>query len=364
MIKGHLITCLDQGEVRSFDENKYVGVGPFYPVSSATDRQIGARLRIMWDVIADLKRARPGDVCFLHSEGEIFGPYVLTSTFKESATMPQVLKSSSITYDYWVTNKALFDDIRMDEYGYVASIEKPRGCNCNGTDLMDLFLSQSRGIFNGVPPRFMYGDTKKVVKPLLYHELLQLLDIVKFNGDWSAIPATTYQTNQLSDISLDLSDYGNRLYCEKLLEAWFMENMFPGGAQYGTVQTVIGDYNYYSNSTYTYYTNFLDVLAYSLDGDYLMSHCDHCNNVNRDFAQEIKILELKRDYISDPSWVVAQVDAYIRWAQAVLNPRATVMGYIVAAGFGQSCQTLKASNPHITFVQYGITTNGLHLQVV
>jgi|GEM_PF-4163311 len=364
MKKGHLITCLDVGEVKTFDENRYVGTGPFYPASTATDRQIGARLRIMWDVVADLKRARPGDVCFLHSEGQIFGPYVLTSTFKESATMPQVLQSSNITYNYWVTNKSLFDDISMDEYGYVASIEKPRGCNDNGTDLMDLFLNQSRGVFNGVPPRFMYGDTKKVVKPLLYHEIIQLLDIVQFNGDWSPIPAAPYQTSQLSDISLDLSDYGNRLYCEKLLEAWFMENMFSGSPQYGAIQSIIGNYNYYANSTYTYYTNFLDVLAYNLDNNYLMSHCNHCHNVNRDFAQEIKIIELKRDYINDPSWVVDQVEAYIRWAQVVLNPRATVVGYVVAAGFGQSCQPIKASKPHIAFIQYGITTNGLRLQRV
>ncbi len=162
MRKGHLINCIDRGKVKAFDENGYVGVGPFYPASNATNKQIGARLRIMWDVVADLKRAGPGDVCFLHSEGQIFGPYVFTSTFKESASMSPILQSLNITYDYWVANKSMFDEISMDdEYGYVASIQKPLGCNDSGIDLMDLFLNQSRGVFNGVPPRFMYGDTKK-----------------------------------------------------------------------------------------------------------------------------------------------------------------------------------------------------------
>jgi hypothetical protein len=364
MTKGHLITCLDKTEVKTFDESGYVGTGPFYPGSDATAKQLGGRLRILWDVIADLKRARPGDVCFLHSEGQIFGPYVLTSSFKESASMPPILRSSNITHEYWVTNKSLFDDINMDEYGYVASIEKPRGCNDKGTHLMELFLNQAKGIFNGVPPRFMYGDIKKVVKPLLYHEIVQLLDIVQFNGDWSPSQASPFQTAHLSDITLDLSDYGGHLYCEKLLEAWFMENMYPDSAQHELIESMIGKYDYYSNSTYTYYTNFLDVLAYDLDSNYVLSHCDHCNSVNRDFAQEIRIIELKRDYIGDPAWVVDQVEAYVRWAQAVLNPRATIRGYIVAAGFGEGYQEMKASKPHIAFIQYKITTNGLNLERV
>ncbi len=166
---------------------------------------------------------------------------------------------------------------------------------------------------------------KKIVKPLLYHELIQLIEMVRFNGDWSPVPATPYQISQLSDISLDLADYGNRLYCEKLLEAWFMENMYSGSSEYGQIQSVIGDYDYYSNCTYTYYTNFLDVLAYDLDNNYNLSNCERCNNINRDFAKNVKIIEIKRDYISDPSRVVDQVEAYIKWAQTVLNPRALLL---------------------------------------
>lgn len=364
MIKGHLINCINMDEVNAFDQNGYVGVGPFYPASTATDRQIGARLRIMWDVIADLKRARPGDICFLHSEGQIFGPYKLTSTFKESASMPPVLQSSNITYEYWIKNKSQFDGISMDEYGYVASIQKPRGCNDGGIDLMDLFLNQSRGVFNGIPPRFMYGDTKKIVKPLLYHELIQLIEMVQFNGDWTPINITPYQTSQLSDISLDLSDYGNRLYCEKLLEAWFMESMYSSTSAFNEIQSIIGNFDYYANCTYTYYTNFLDVFAYNIDSNYNLSSCEQCNNINRDFAENIKIIELKRDYIPNPSWVVNQVEAYMKWAQAVLNPNASVSGYIVTAGYGRNLQSVKNSNPHITFIKYNISGAGLNLEEV
>jgi hypothetical protein len=254
MRKGHLITCLNLGEVKNFDQNRYIGVGPFYPDSSNTDRKVGARLRILWDVIADLKRVRPGDICFLHAEGKIFGPYLFTSTFKESRQMPNILRSANITHDFWIKNKAQFSKISMDEYGYVASIAKPKGCDANGSNLMELFLKQSQGIFNGIPPRFIYGDTKKIVKPLLYHEISQLLEIVEFTGNWTLLPSNNYDTNGLSDIMLDLTDYGGHLYCEKLLEAWFMENMYTGSSYHKIIKQIFGNYDYYANSIYTYYT--------------------------------------------------------------------------------------------------------------
>lgn len=359
MRKGHLITCLNLGEVKNFDQNRYIGVGPFYPDSSSTDRRIGARLRILWDVIADLKRVRPGDICFLHAEGQIFGPYIFRSPFKESHQMPDILRSANITYNFWIKNKAQFNKISMAEYGYVASIDKPKGCNENGSNLMELFLKQSQGVFNGIPPRFMYGDTKKIVKPLLYHEISQLLDIVGFIGDWSLLPGNNYGINGLSDITLDLSDYGGHLYCEKLLEAWFTGNMYPGSLSHKMIDQIFGNYDYYANSIYTYYTNFLDIIVYNIDEGYSIKTCTHCNNVNRDFADKIRVIELKRDYIGDPSWVVDQIEAYIKWARLVLNPKASVDGYIVAAGFGSDYANIKKSKPYINFIQYSVGKNSL-----
>lgn len=82
-------------------------------------------------------------------------------------------------------------------------------------------------------------------------------------------------------------------------------------------------------------------------------------NVNRDFADKIKVIELKRDYIGDPSWVVDQIEAYIKWARLVLNPKASVDGYIVAAGFGGDYANIKKSKPYINFIQYSVGKNSL-----
>ena len=231
---------------------------------------------------------------------------------------------------------------------------------------MDLFLRQSLGIFNGIPPRFMYGDTKKIVKPLLYHEISQLLSIVNFNNDWTLLTDNQFLTDNLNEISLYISDYNGHLYCEKLLEAWFMENMYSASNQYHDIANILGNFNYYSNSIYTYYTNFLDVIAYNISEDYVINNCRNCNNVIRDFANEIKVIELKRDYISDVSIVVNQIKDYMKWANAVLNPRVRVFGYIVATGFNNTYQRVVQNNGNfnIHFLKYQISRGTLNLQEV
>lgn len=364
-MKGHLINCLNIDEVQTFEEERYVGLGPFYPTSRSTKREISTRLRILWDVIADLKRVQPGDVCFLHTKKQIFGPYVFKTGFRESQALPGILRSSNLSLENWWDNRSEFDNIRMQEYGYVASIDKPEGCNSRGADLMELFLRQSRGIFNSVPPRFMYGDTKKIVKPLLHHEVSQMLDIVDFNGDWASSSGPTYPAANLRSICLNLSDYSGCLFCEKILEAWFMENMATTSSQHAEIASLIGNFTYYANSIYTYYTNFLDVMAYNAPQDGL-SRCDRCGGVIRNFANDIRVIELKRGRLADGLKTIDKVGGYMKWATTVLNPTAHVSGYIVAAGFNEEyLDFIEANNESdIHLLQYELENGTLHLERV
>jgi len=364
LLKGHLITCLSTEELHKFEMQRYVGVGPFYPSSSNSKRQVSARLRILWDVIADLKRVQPGDICFLHAEGLIFGPYVFKTGFRESQSLPEILRSINLSLELWWENLDEFNNLNIQEYGYVAAIDRPKGCNSDGVDLMNLFLRQSLGIFNGIPPRFMYGDTKKIVKPLLFHEIPQLLEIVKFNGDWSIISGVAYPINSLSHISLNLSDHDGHLFCEKLLEAWFMENMTTTGSQYKEIVNLIGEFSYYANSIYTYYTNFLDVIAYNIPQDKILQRCEKCRNVIRSFADDIRIIELKRDRLFDELQTVYQVEDYMKWARDVLNPAGKVTGYIVASAFNKEYKNYVKNNKDISLLQYILRKGALYLQQV
>jgi hypothetical protein len=363
-MKGHLITCLDIGEVRRFEAQRFVGLGPFPPESGSSRRKINARVRIIWDVIADLKRVQPNDICFLHTEGLIFGPYIFRSVFYESRNLPPILSSSNLNMEYWWNNPDEFENVSIEEYGYVASIDKPEGCNSVGADLMGLFLRQSLGVFNGIPPRFMYGDTKKIVKPLLYHEIPQMLEMVNFNGNWTVSPGPTYLVDNLNPISLDLNDYGGHLFCEKILEAWLMENMSPTGRQYRELVDLIGNFEYYGNSIYTYYTNFLDAIAYNLPESNTIRRCQRCNNILRDFATAIRVIELKRDRLADGLRTLEQVSGYMEWAIRVLNPRSRTTGYVIASDFDREYRNFVRSNTRndIRLLKYVLENGALHLQ--
>lgn len=363
MYKGHLITCLSIDEIRRFEEELYIGLGPFYPREGSTNRQIGSRLRILWDVIADLKRVQPGDICFFHANGLIFGPYIIKSTFRESLNLPEILKSTNLSYENWIERREEFSDLNINEYGYIASIEIPDGCNRDGIDLMELFLRQSLGIFNGIPPRFMYGDTKKIVKPLLYHELKQLLQIVGFEESLEfTIVDLNEEIDTLDEISLNLTSYNGHLYSEKLLEAWIIQNISANGDHYNELTDLFGNFNYYANSIFTYYTNFLDVIAYNIHEEYDIGNCPNCSNIIRNFANNIKVVELKRDRINNLQTVITQIRNYIRWAQTILNPNTDVTGYIIANGFQENIDQYRQEN--LFFIRYSIENTSLTFEIL
>jgi hypothetical protein len=363
-LKGHLITCLTLDEARRFETRRYVGLGPFYPESNNSKRQILARLRILWDVIADLKRVQPGDICFLHAEGLILGPYIFKSGFYESQDLPSILSSPNLNPENWWSNRDEFENLSVEGYGYVAVLDRPEGCNSGGADLMALFLRQSLGIFNGIPPRFMYGDTKKIVKPLLYHEISQMLEMVDFNGNWTVSPGPMYPLDNLNRISLDLNGYRGHLFCEKILEAWLMENMSPMGRQYQEVVDLIGNFEYYGNGIYTYYTNFLDAIAYNLPESDTLGRCRHCGNVLRNFATDIRLIELKRDRLADGLRTIEQVRGYMEWAVSVLNPRSRITGYLIALGFDEEYRSFLRRNSRndIQLLRYVLENGALYLQ--
>jgi hypothetical protein len=351
-VKAHLVNCLSMLELERFINEGYVGLGPFPPKpGTTTRRQVSSRIRITWDVIADLKRVRPGDMLFLHSEGYLLGPLIFESTFYESENMPSIMRSTNMTVGLWFSQLSSFNTLNFDDYGYVASIAKPMGYTGIRVDIMELFLRQSIGTFNGVPPRFQYGDTRKIVKPLLPHDSVQLLELVQFTGNWSVKSSSNFDTTNLEEIILDLRDYGGHLFAEKILEAWFMENMHPNAPGYKMVCSILGEFNFYANSIYTYYTNFLDVFACNSRKAIELSYCPNCHAMLKDLITKIKIIELKRDTIDNYNSIQRQIRSYQRWAHSVLNPNAEIEGFIVAAGFTTHFRD-EAQKNNLQLIQY------------
>ncbi len=141
-----------------------------------------------------------------------------------------------------------------------------------------------------------------------------------------------------------------------------MENMSSMSMQYDEITNILGQFNYYANSSYTYYTNFLDVIAYNIPENYTQTRCNHCDNVIRDFANDIRVIELKRGYSNVPE-AISQVRGYMKWARAVLNPNSHVTGYIVANGFG-NINEQSINNSGIHLIKYNLNEGELNLELI
>ena len=117
-MNGHIITCQNFAEYERFLEQGFAGVKPI-PVkidSQLTNRKLASKIRTNWDVIADLKRVKAGDHVFLHTEKNIYGPYVTTTTFLESPEMPDCFKSQNLNIGYWLENYDINEDYGSDYF--------------------------------------------------------------------------------------------------------------------------------------------------------------------------------------------------------------------------------------------------------
>ena len=145
-----------------------------------------------------------------------------------------------------------------------------------------------------------------------------------------------------------------------------MENMSPTGGQYREIAELTGPFDYYSNSIYTYYTNFLDVIAYKSPEGMDNPRCDRCGGSVRRLADDVVLIELKREEPDGNLGTISQIQNYMRWARAILNPIASIRGLIVARDFSAEYKAYVGSHPeeNISLIRYELDNGTLHLRPV
>lgn len=366
MAKGHLITCVSKTAYNEFIECGYVALGPFPPKTPTSDSGLRAGLRINWDVIADLKRVEEGDYCFLHARRDqtLYGPFRLGSYFFEMANLPTFLRSANLTFDVWSQARDRLTNITYNDYSYRAVLRKPANIGIRSAPLMEIFLRQALGKVNSIPPRFQYGDTKKVVKPLLHYEIRELCSILGVSldevGEWKDCrPGVEEEIKAGRPIRLDLELEGGEIAFEKVLEAWVMNEMRSAQASQSQLLNLIGEFDYFGNAIYTYYTNFLDVIAYTAV-DETPRRCEHCGSATRNLCEDARILELKKGYLSGEPKEISQLRTYMDWCREILGENAHPEGYLVAASYSEpylerACEVV---GDDVVLLQYTASEDG------
>ena len=345
-MKAHIVTCDSKDRLREFVENGYVGVRPI-PPKKLTERGLLSKLGTNWDIVADLKRVKPGDLIFLHADRSLYGLFAATSCFGEESDTPRVYKSKNLNIRYWTENKEYwpsdienaYDQVREStELCWKAGIQSVEGRYFDKPlDVMDIFRRASVGEIQTIPVRFWY-DGEKTVKPMLQSEKEKIAELLtSFN---SGIPSTRsvqpYDTRDLREITIDLHSYRNKVSCEKILEAYIMENITSDeGTPQAREETrkLVGDVDFFANTVYTYYTNYIDVFCQrKVDGE-----------------NENMVVELKRGAPDPFPKTLEQVTDYASWIRLYMERGAhageKVVSIIVARTINKSYMNWKKKNP-------------------
>ncbi len=351
--------------LQEFIENGYAGVRPI-PPKTLSSRGLSSKLRTNWDIIADLKRVKVGDLILLHVEKGLYGLFRATSCFKEEKSMPNVYKSKNLNLDYWSDNKDYwpsdiekkYNEIRegIDLYWKVGieSVEdmyfdKP-------LDVMEIFKLMSIGEIQTIPARFLY-DGEKTVKPMLESEKGKIIKLLEDsnNGVRSKNFVDSCDMRNFEEIKLDLRSYENTVSCEKILEAYIMENITLNKENvkaHEEVRKIVGEVDFFANTVFTYYTNFIDVF------------CQKRVNEN---SQNV-VIELKKGDLDTFPKTLNQIMDYTEWVQFYMekgvHAEEEIVGIIIARKIDDSYISWKRKNPNsnVKLCKYDFTKDFSYLK--
>jgi hypothetical protein len=365
----HIITCDTKEKFQEFVTKGYAGVRPI-PPKTLTERGLKRKIETNWDIIADLKRVKPGDIIFLHVAKKIYGLFNAASYFMEEESIPDVYKGENLNLPFWIENKSFwmkgmgdreYDEVRESvDYHWKVSIKSSDDLFFDrGLDIMKIFKLKTIGEIQSIPERFLY-DGEKTVKPLLAHDTETIVELLKKENEGvrSTMNIEPYNMSKFQKIKLDLHSYQGELSCEKILEAYIMENITYNGTNlkaHEEIKKIVGDVDFFANTVFTYYTNFMDVF---------------CQRKKEDGSIRNIIIELKKGSTPSPRTenVIEKLQQYMNWVKYFMEKGKHVdnelFGIIIAKRVTKPYIKWKKQNAdsNIKLVEYDFSEDGSYLK--
>lgn len=98
----HIITVESLGMFKKFKAQGYLGVSPRPPGDPKKPILRASAVGTNWDIIADLKRVKPGDTIFVHVKGHhVFGVYEASTHFMEDPQTMRPYRSPDLKKEVW-----------------------------------------------------------------------------------------------------------------------------------------------------------------------------------------------------------------------------------------------------------------------
>lgn len=327
-MNAHIINCDEAEFLNSFRPNGYLGVK--LAIRSLAPQALSRTCRTSYSMCADMKTIRVGDIIFVHAGQKIHGAFKAVNEFCENPRTPQRFLSTNIHYnpDPDKPNSGWRDNITEPvDVGYYRRMaithftdqEGENLCFEKGIDSNEVFeLKLKKGIWS-VPERWLYGDTKRTVRPLMENESFELLKILERENADNCKRLTVKPAKLASYKPIKFVLNPNIVVNEKIIEGWILENI---GRQ-PELDRSLGPFSSFGNNMPAGYLKFMDIFGYqqlSLG------------------ARKYKVIEVKKDDCSFPN-DINQVIGYTDWVieNIAEGNYKTVESIIIAKNFSDDC---------------------------
>jgi len=222
----HLINCDTLSILKNFIRDGEIGIRmpPFNDNKNPKD-QIDSKVRMCWDIFADIARIKKGDYVFLHSEGRIIGLFVVIND-------PFIVNDfvnifSNITKEHWKANSQEVIDIIANR-NFIVKIPIAKVIDYDFVPMSIIFDYIVKGLITSLPIRLRYEDKNKTIKGIMRKDFAIINNIFKnffpnavhVDVDLSRIP------HKPTNIKYDIEEDCYEKNLEAFLVNYFRRNDF------------------------------------------------------------------------------------------------------------------------------------------
>ncbi|MEX0944138.1 MAG: hypothetical protein WDZ38_00610 [Balneolaceae bacterium] len=338
--------------INEYLSNGYIGVG--LVLRRISPQSLSRACRTSYSMFADMKTIRQGDIIFVHAGQNIYGAFRAESEFKESPVIPAPYQSTNIHYypkpddpnTGWqnqINELPDLGDFRQISISHYVDEDHNNLCFQEGISSTEIFDLRSKKKIFSVPERWLYTDSSRTIRPLLFNEAVEILKLIEsknsdINGRHEVTPKNL---NNFNNISFVLNP--NIVQDEKIIEGYILSQL----GQNPEVDNHFGKFHSFGNNIPGGYLKFMDIFGYqSFVTD----------------TKKYKVVEIKKNHASFPN-DINQVIGYTDWvienlASGIVK---NVEGILVAKGFTdetvQLVSNLQGFGRNIKLISFNYSEN-------
>ena len=325
-MNAHIINC-DNNLLNNYKNQGYIGVGMY--LNSTSPQGLSQACRMNYEMFADMKSIRKGDILFIHSVGGIFGAFRIESEFVENLSINSIFLSQNTHYfpgpnkpnSGWrgnISNIPILGDFRRLSFSHFIDSNGTNLCFENGVDSREIFDLKLKKRIWSIPERWKYADKSRTIRPLITNEADEIIKLLhRENADNpTRLNISPAKFNNYQSINLILNP--SIIENEKIIEGWILDNI--GKNQ--TLDSAFGPFSEFGNNVPAGYLKFMDI--FGIQKLY--------NN-----SLKYKIIEVKINNCSFPQ-DINQLIGYMDWVTENIasGDYKSVEGILFTKGFNQN----------------------------